>query len=392
MANRVNSDEFKLLTSLCALKFHSSHEIVLPTKVDWESVIDLAEQHRLTQLLAKGLTDLEIPIDDELKSKWSTSNKKIHRKMLHFAREAFILSDALKKKQIEFLFLKGPFTSYKIFGDLSSKHSRDIDLFIDESQLTECISVLESLGYCLHSSYKQFYQKQKKTFRKNNNQIVFFHKKKKIQLEIHWRLFANKYYFASSFKEQIENKQTIDITSESVDLFSDEYLLIYLCAHSAKHKWALLYWLFEIAAYTYKNDFEWNRVLEMSQNLNVERPLVQGIFLCNHFFNLPIPDVLKAYAEGDSQFKGLVKSAINEIYSLHGESERSRFMENLNKLIYKLRLSKSLRYKAASFRWISTKDFELIKIPESLFFLYFCFRPLFWLWRYTIPSFIRNET
>ena len=114
--------------------------------------------------------------------------------------------------------------------------------------------------------------------------------------------------------------------------------------------------------------------------MGVERPLAQGVLLIETLFNIPAPTIIQAYYKNQPIIQELVKSSIQ---ALHDEIPTQKSISNYwNKLSYKMKLKKGLNYKMGYFNAISIRDYELIRLPNPLFFGYFWLRPFFWIWRY----------
>jgi hypothetical protein len=217
-----------------------------------------------------------------------------------------------------------------------------------------------------------------------NNQLAFFHPKKKIQLEIHWRLFANTHLLPLTFDDLLKDSSQIMVGNTTIACLSNHHLLFFLCAHGAKHHWALLYWLMEIAALIQKVDYDWNIVLKEAKLMKVERPLVQGLVLIEMLFGLPSPLVIKEYYKTQKIIQNLVETSHQIIKEEGSFSQKTTISNYLKILNYKMKLRKGIRYKLGYLKMYSVQDFERFKLPDSLFFGYFWLRPFFWLWRYVI--------
>ncbi len=310
--------------------------------------------------------------------------------MLSFSSELSKIGAEFTSQAIPYIPLKGPVVAFQVFGDLTAKNSRDLDFLIQEEQLDQTIEVLSKNGYTLTLPYDQYSPKQKSYFRKANNQLTLFNQQKKIPLEIHWRLFANPLLLPLSLNELLKSSTKMMIGNVAVPALSSEHLLFYLTVHGAKHQWALLYWLHELATLIQKESFEWNSILAKATKLSIERPLVQGVMLIESLFKIEAPKEIKTYHQSHPTIQDLVDMATATIKAEQTNLHKKSISNYWGILGYKWKLRKGWKYKLAYIQGISIKDFELIKLPDTLFFCYFWLRPFFWFWRYIISPQNKN--
>jgi hypothetical protein len=372
----------EVLLQICNSSFKSEGLTIESNQLD--NVIDLAKKNRITKVIEKAINEQKIATTSEQINQLSLHNKKATVRMLSFTAEISLICEALNQQSIAVIPLKGPIASKQIYGDFAAKSSRDIDLLIKEEQLEKCIKEIENQGYINSYPFNSLSKKQKKAFQRSNNQLAFFHPKKKIQVEIHWRLFANRHYLPLTFDELLKDSSPMVVGKTTVNCLSETHLLLYLCAHGSKHQWSLLYWLIEVATLIQKVEYDWKHILQEAIKLGVERPLIQGLILIEHLFKLPAASIIQKHYQQSKIIQTLVKTShqiIKEEIDFSQEASISNYLKILN---YKMKLSHRARYKIAYFKLNSINDFELIKLPDPLFFGYFWLRPAFWFWRYVI--------
>lgn len=372
----------EVLVQLC--DFSPTNENKVIKRDQWESVINLAIKHRITKIVEYSINSFNIPISDKFRNQINNNNQKITLRMLLFTSEISVMSKNFSQLAIDVIPLKGPIASKQIYGDFTAKNSRDIDLLVREEQLEKCIVEIEKQGYINSYPFNSLSNKQKKAFKRSNNQLAFYHPEKKIQVEIHWRLFANQYFLPLSFDELLKDSTKINVGKTTINGLSEIHLLLYLCVHGSKHQWSLLYWLIEVATLIQKVEYDWKHILQEAINLGIERPLVQGLILIEKLFNLTAPKLIKEYYQENEIIQKLVETSREIIMEEASFSQKASVTNYLKILNYKMKLNNRMLYKLAYFKLNSINDFELVKLPDSLFFGYFWLRPVFWFLRYII--------
>jgi hypothetical protein len=380
--NQPKSSAIESLLELCASSVNQE-QITLQIN-NWKSVIDLAEQHRIAKVVDQVIKAQEMSIPSELNERLTTLTKRGTLRMLAFSAEISSICHPLNQEGIKAIPLKGPIAAKQIYNDFTAKFSRDIDFLIQQEQLDHTIQIIEQQGYVITYPYQSLSAKQKKAFQKVNNQLAFFHVQKKIQLEIHWRLFVNPYLLPITFDKLIAEGSQIQIGKTTVPCLSNKHLLFFLCAHGAKHQWALLYWLVEVATLIKKENFDWDIILQEAIRFNIERPLVQGIMLIEIHFKMPAPICIRKHYQKDKTIQEIVQISSMIVNENEQNISKNPILNYWQNLSYKMKLKKELNYKLAYWKGFSVNDFQLIKLPDALFFCYFWFRPIFWVWRYIV--------
>lgn len=367
--------EFNLLIDLCTQQLANNYCIASTNEIDWKKFIVLIKQHRLACITPVQIERNGFKMNETSSSILHNHNQNIKLKMLSLAAEIARVSKKLKEQSIDSIQLKGPVAAIQIYNDLGAKNSRDIDVLIDEQNLEMTLLILRNEGYELIYPYEKLNYAQKKYFNKVNNQLALTHPNKKIRVEVHWRLFANRHLLPYNFEDLYQNKQTVKLGNTTVNGLGAKHLLIYLCVHGAKHAWSKLYWLLEIAILL-KKEKDIHFILAEAQLYGVERPVYQAAFLSKLLFNLKLDKVV--LAKEDSILNEMISYALTEFQHTK-EKTTPTFLENRK---YRGSLKKDKLYKLAEFKWISINDFTSVSLPSSLFFLYYPLRPFIWGWRY----------
>jgi len=194
---------------------------------------------------------------------------------LKIVKELLLIIDELQNNNIEFVVLKGPVLSQKIYKDESYRNYHDIDLLIDYHNIEKVIDCLKSKNYHTEKAFSRK-QNDKKKYFIHNKDIKFINLDKKILLEIHWRLNTYDTFNKNDTKSFLENYTTdYMFHGRQIKVLKNEFELLYITLHGAMHKWAQLRWLYEIndymsmveydkaVFYQLSNDFNYNRLLSL---------------------------------------------------------------------------------------------------------------------------------
>jgi hypothetical protein len=118
----------------------------LPTHTpDWDALLQLADWHRVTALLARATRAYPLP-DRVRTALQAAARANAQRNLLLFAHTARI-SAAFESKGIDALFLKGPLLAHRIYGDLSLRVCGDVDVLVRAAHFAQASALLTQLGY-----------------------------------------------------------------------------------------------------------------------------------------------------------------------------------------------------------------------------------------------------
>ncbi|MCM3166356.1 nucleotidyltransferase domain-containing protein [Peribacillus frigoritolerans] len=364
--------------------------------INWELFLELARHHRIYPLVYSKLN----MIDGKLVPLYVIQTlyqeyKENTFQMLHLSGEMERVSKLFTENNIRLLFLKGPAIADAIYGNISLRTSKDLDILIPITDLKKAEDLLLNCGYEKEGN-------SNKSKKRNwwSHHVSYYHTNKKIEIEIHWRLYrppANE----PSFDELWKRKRISSLTSFPVYFFGKEDLFSYLVTHGANHGWFRLRWLADIDQIIRKRDI--TRVNNSIQNNHYRDILIgQALILTYQLFETPIhEDVLPFTKEKRSRklaklalFYIIEMGFIHTKQSLKDYNINSSFskLSSLKKSYYAKFYQYSVKTNIQKFFFVmrvlnpNSADVKTLRLPKPLYFLYFPLRPLLILWRKTRNS------
>lgn len=371
--------ELRLLLKILETENDVKNEIIkneMHTDIDWELFLQLSRHHRVYPLIYSKLKSLDIKgIPQHVIQTLHQEFKKNTFQMLLLTGEIEQVSKLFTENQIRLLFLKGPVIAADIYGDISLRTSKDLDILIPITDLEKAEKLLFSLGY-----EKEKVPTVLNDWKWKYHHIVYFHTQKKVQLEIHWRLQPrpNK---EPSFNKLWERKRVSNITSYPVYYLGKEDLFLYLVSHGARHGWFRLRWLLDIDQMLRKGiDFDkTNLLMEKYQCFYSEG---QALILASQILKTPIEEENKILTV-ENRSKELAKMAM---FFIIKKMPLDIIMSTNYYRRYQLLLKTSKLQKIYPFILLfypNYADVQTFKLPKLIHFLYFPLRPFLWAWRKT---------
>ncbi|AEN91007.1 hypothetical protein BMWSH_4128 [Priestia megaterium WSH-002] len=348
------------------------------TDINWDYFLKLAIHHRVYPLLYLELKAIESNlIPSQVLQTLQAYYQKNTFQMLHLSGEMERISELFAKNDIPSLFLKGPVIAYDLYGDISLRTSKDLDVLIKKRDIQKVEGLLFEKGYI--NTQETITQNDKKG---RNYHIAYFHPHKKIEIEIHWRLHPYPIN-QPTFSELWERKRVSSFTSYPVSFLGREDLFLYLGVHGARHGWFRLRWLKDIDQML-KTKLNYRKINSFQKKYQYSYMIGQMFLLANCLLNTKAHKEIKLISERHSRklaqlallyIKKRTHSHVNGLKNLNNYHTRYLFilMPTSRKVLFILTLF-----------YPSFKDEQTLPLPSYLHFLYFPLRPVLWIWRKTV--------
>ena len=380
------SPEFKLLLQ-CRMGKESEKialEQLLDGKIDWDVFMEMAMHHRIYPLVYKALSTLD---HSKIPEKVIIFLKQEYRNnaamAVTMAAEMARIVKCFKENGIETLVLKGGPLALKLYGDLSLRPFRDIDMVVELKNLEMAERLLNEQGYFRIESDYPLSGHLEKAHLEVYQHYKFFNNSQKTCVELHWKIHCTIDLVTHELSDFC-NKE-IEIGGVSLSAMAEEELLIYLIAHGSNHMWFRLRWLCDIERLIVQNKrLDWNRVRALSEKYGLRTNLRQGIILLNRIFGMAIPDPMVTEIHIAKKGRKMAEQIITKIFCIHGYkslNNSSSARELISSTFYRWRLSCGWRNKLSFLAKLcipNRKDMELIKLPKWLYPLYYILRPFGW--------------
>jgi hypothetical protein len=349
--------------------------------LDWSRVLQTVSRHRVAALVNEGLSHAGSGVPpDAAKAIGAQARVSVLQNLACLA-ETSNLQRLFADADLPVAFFKGVSLAMLAYGNLALRHSRDIDILTTPGTLVRAAAVLERAGYSRHQPSPEFTASQLQMWTHRCKEICYRHPEKRIDVELHSRLFDNPAMPAGLI---VNRWRTLPLgDGMAVATFEDDDLFAYLCAHGAVHCWFRLKWLADIAALlAQKPDGGAERLYRAADARGVGRCAAQAILLCKRFLGTEVPDELITELSRDVAVRWLEGMAINALTAELEPTEQAFGTTRNNLSLFFLR--REWRYWLAELEdhLISPVDILTLPLPQHLRGLYPFLRLPLWLWRH----------
>jgi hypothetical protein len=273
------SKEQQLLFDLLKGKIPSGLEGI-NTKV----LFALFQRHRLFPM-ASPLLPL---LDEGEQLQWKKAIQLRSLISLGLVSRLLELKELLDSEGISILPLKGPVLAQALYGDVSQRHMRDLDVLVNEDDLQKALKALQASGYKRKFPKKELTGKQWNTYLKHQYDVGLIHNEHGTLLELHTRISYPA--LLGGMEQLITSEQiSIDLAGRPVPCLSSEAAFLYLAVHGAHHLFFRLFWLRDLKEALNRWDLDHARVISLAEQMDIERILGIGLTLAAYFTGMKPP-------------------------------------------------------------------------------------------------------
>jgi len=272
--------EFDLLIACCADGLSSTDRVrrIISSPLDWDRVLALVEHHRVIPQVYRQLSPLAHFVPPHYFRALRSRYQDNVRRSLWFAGEMTRVLAYLQSCDVRALAYKGPALALQLYGDVTEREFGDLDVLVHAADVVRVKAALMEPGYQLSV---QFTPRQERAYVESGYEYSFRHSGSDALLELQWRILPPFYSFDFDVAGIFERAETVTFGEWSFSTLCPKDLLLALCAHAAKHVWAQLSWLCDIARLTRDPRLNWDAIEKEARRLGAERIIAVNLLLAH---------------------------------------------------------------------------------------------------------------
>ncbi|CCG41388.1 nucleotidyltransferase domain-containing protein [Magnetospirillum molischianum] len=312
------SVEFFLAAACCHPHPDRAYLSALAARVgDWPRFLRIVRRHRISALVWRALST-EAAMDADVLDALRRFSRRAGEASFRLAAETIRIVRLFEANNIPVVVLKGAPLACQLYGDLAVRHSRDVDLLVDSCHLDMALALLAENSYRPVPGHVDFCH------------VELVHDVTGISLELHWHLTENRWQLPVLPSPQAWEKMDIG-GGGSVPVLPDDFSLLYLFVHGARHCWFRLKWLADIAFLVEQLPPErMAGVILAAESHGLWRPVTQGLVLAHRLMKVPLPPAV-AGMEGDRGVRILLRMAEEALAEEASEGQAHGFRTNLTR-------------------------------------------------------------
>jgi hypothetical protein len=306
--------EFEFLLACCAETANDerlSHlSLESQGEADWAGLARLAQRHGVVPQLYHRLAEnssfrdslaelRELYVANARQTLWLTGE--LLRTLKHF-----------ENRGLEALPYKGPVLAEMLYGNVSMRQFSDLDLLVRPADLPKIKALLAEQAYELGLILTL---QEELAYLKSGYEYTFDSPGGRNLLEIKWQILPRFYCVDFAMPGLFARAVEIQVNGVTVRTLSHEDLVLVLCVHAAKHAWARLSWLCDLAALAKIGSIDWVAVREQARHLGIQRIVAVTFLLAHRLLAAPLPGAIEQYVLTDFAAQAVAEEVIPLIAS-----------------------------------------------------------------------------
>jgi len=307
-------------------------------------------------------------------------NMEIAKKNMLMTAELINIMKLLEEHNIDAIAFKGPTLSQMAYRDITFRQYVDLDILINKKDINETEKLLETIFYKPEYVLEIY---QKKILENVVHDRAFQNIKNNVRIECHWVLSSGEFFIDMNKWNDLQKPTFQTIKNQVIPTLSNEKLLVYLCIHGYKHMWERIEWLVDILKLDLNNSLDYVKVLRISQDIGAQKIVLSSLYLCEKLFTMKLSINITNAIQTEPKLIKVSNQMFQKIIKLYNSSNKSQHSKQISSIqFYMLTTYKS------KFKYIKTllspteSDYQIIKLPKYLNFVYYIIRPFNILFKY----------
>jgi hypothetical protein len=291
--------------------------------------------------------------------------------------------NALNAQGIAAMPYKGPSLAVSVYGNLGLRQFADLDILVRKADVAAATEVFLGLGFRAQCNFSE---DQLQRFIRQSYVLLFQRESGKQSLELHWGIAPRYFGFEPDIDALWADFTTINLFSQPVPSPSAELLLLMLCVHGAKDGWGRLEWLCGVAELVRKYPgLDWDTVFSLARSTGSTRMLAVGLHLAQYLLETPLPAPIAAEIDRDEAAQALALTYVPVLVG-SGESSQTNFGRNRSYYTFQRTFRQKARFCLRLAFTTTPIDWETLRLPSSLAFMYPVLRPFRLLGKYSFKA------
>jgi len=337
---------------------------------DQGKFLEMVKWHRITPQVYQSLVKIKDDLPAGFFEKLERKNKRCRMKSLKMSAWLANISQLLNAQEIDFISLKGIGLSKQLYGETGYRQCRDIDIMVEVENVDATEEILYSLGFERVFPHMDATPKQIHCCNIHKKDRIYSHAEDGTILELHWRLTEVDHPFKPSLQQLLATACTVSVHGEEIRTVSGAHLWLYECLHGSYSGWYRLRWVCDIALLLKYQPPDWSKLLELADRYHCTNSLLEAVGLTCAIFDMQIPEPLQPLLEKNSRVQKNIDICGDYLFYM----KLMRGVADLRRIRFWAPTKSFIRH-LLTLGPINVSDFNRVKLPDGLFFVYYFLRP-----------------
>ncbi len=313
----------------------------------WPDFLALAERHNVAGIAYRNLRQYAAgQVPEEVLGQFREQARRSQRHALALMHEQNQIADWLGAAGLGLCPLKGPALSQRLYGDIGWRATSDLDVLTPGADLAQAERLLLDQGYRRTVPPAALAPRQRPVYQWLFHHYGYRHPERGTTVELHY-LIAEPYLIPPvTTQHMLLRAKAQTLAGTTVTSLTDEDTMAFLLIHGARHNWARLKWIADIAALARgAADLKWARVDSVLVEAGWRRALGQGALLANWLLGLPVTPLAQEVIASTPAVKRLAEDSLQALLAPRDYASAPGRWRGLRHLFYLTQLNPALGYK-----------------------------------------------
>jgi len=297
--------EFELLLACCAgLQPHCQKKLkhLLTRQHDFVALLNLAREHRVIPHAYRFFNAYPELLSSGDLAMLRHSYEENTRRALRLTGELLRLLRNFEAHGIKAIPYKGPVLAKTLYGEVSGRQFFDLDILVSPKDVGAAKAALGQLGYFPEINLAP---REQASFVASGYECSFCGPAGPHTVELKWRILPRFYSVEFDTETLFSRAKQVSLGGHSLQTLCVEDLLLVLCVHAAKHMWAQISWLCDIAELARSPEIEWQTTCERAERLGITRIVGVSLLLAQTLLGSVPPISMEEWCRKDAKIKTL---------------------------------------------------------------------------------------
>ncbi len=253
----------------------------------WDDLLATAIGHQVLPSLYRCLEPHVARIPAAAASRLKDNVLSNAARSLARADETAQLVKRLAAAGIPTLCFRGPVLSELLYADPTRRQFADLDFLVRRSDAARAMHALRETGLQPMFNLGPI---QEQALIRFQTERFFLRAEDRLCIDLHWQILPEPFQFEPDEDALWSRGRRRPFQGVEVGVLSDEDLLLFLCAHGAKHGWSRLNLLCDVRAWLLEHPApDWNAILARADRAGKRRLVLTALRLANRVLDAPLP-------------------------------------------------------------------------------------------------------
>jgi Uncharacterised nucleotidyltransferase len=335
-------------------------------RVDWKEWFELVHAHRLVPHAQRALGAVRALPPPDVAEALMSETVTIAARSLARAQQLAELLKVLDGVGVRALPFKGPALSLAAYRDLGVRDSIDLDVVVCPHDIDAARDAMLRAEYMPRTDMSAA---QERTLQRSFGHFVYAAPNGGASVELHWRFAAPRYPWSIPAEEVLARSVTIDLAGWPAASPDEADQLLLQLMHGARHQWERLEWLVAFAQLLGRVRENEEVLIERAEANGSSRALSLALRLAHDLLGAPLSPRLGALA-GEERSAARAAQIVSAIEAAAFSTDQP-YVFNMAMMD---RGRDRARYIALSVLSPTPREWELVRLPDWLVFLYYPIR------------------